>query len=331
MTTPKLILGAAVAVGLCAPVAQAEEAILAHIMDSQHIFDHVSQRFMTRLDELSDGTFNIEYHPGGDLGDWTSITEQVAQGAIEMTISYNHSELDPRWDITALGFIADDWESGREIYGPDSVMSGIYSEIVQGLNMELLGIIPTDFTGFIVREGIDVPLNFPEDAKGFKMRVPGWPMAIKRYTALGFSPVPMAFSEVYTALQTGGIDGRAYGPPSEVLMFEDVISSYVFTREGFEHTFWVANKAWLDGLSDEQQDWVRTAAAEASAWAWETAEAESAVWLDKIRDAGIDVVELSPESLAEYRELVIDVEYPYMEGIIGKPTMDKIKEAAGVN
>lgn len=309
---------------------QAEEIILGHVMDQQHIFHAVSEKFSARLDELSGGELTVDYHPGGDLGDWTSIVEQVAQGAVQMTMSWNHSELDPRWDVSVLGYVANDWDSGRAVYGPGSVMMGVYNEIMGDLNMVLLGTIPTDFTGFVVRKGVDVPTNFPEDANGFKMRVPGMPMAIERYQATGFSAVPMAFSEVHTALQTGAIDGRAYSPPSEVLLFKDVLSAYVFTRENFEHTFWTANKQWFEGLSEEQQGWVRTAADEATTWAWENAEAESPKWFAQIEEAGIQVVELTPEQLAAYREKVVAVEYPYMEGILGAEIMGQIKAAAGI-
>lgn len=325
------LLGAVLAASLGASSAQAEEAILGHVMDSEHIFHDVSQKFSQRLGELSSGSFTIDYHPGGDLGDWTSIIEQVAQGAVQMTMAWNHSELDPRWDVSVLGYVADDWESGRAIYGPDSVMNEVYSDIMHDMGMELLGIIPTDFTGFVMRKGLPAPVNFPEDAAGLKMRVPGMPMAIERYNATGFSPVAMAFSEVQTALQTGAIDGRAYSPPSEVLMFKDVVGSYVLTREHFEHTFWLANKAWFDGLSEEQQGWVRTAATEAVTWAWENAESESEGWLQQIRDAGIEVVELTPEQLSNYREMIVAVEYPYMENVIGKDVMDKIRAAADAN
>jgi len=326
------IKAGAAAVGVLAatlPAAQAEDIILGHVMDTQHIFHQVSERFSDRLAELSGGELNVDYHPGGDLGDWTSIVEQVSQGAVQMTMSWNHSELDPRWDVSVLGYVASDWDTGRKVYGPGSVMNGVYDGIMNDLGMVLLGTIPTDFTGFVVRKGVDVPTSFPEDAEGFKMRVPGMPMAIERYKATGFAPVPMAFSEVHTALQTGAIDGRAYSPPSEVLLFKDVVSAYVFTRENFEHTFWTANKRWFDSLSEEQQGWVRTAANEAVTWAWENAEAESPKWFAQMKEAGIEVVELTPEQLQAYRQQVVAVEYPYMEQVIGADVMAQIKAAAG--
>ncbi len=309
--------------------AQAEEIILGHVMDSQHIFHAVSEQFSARLEELSGGDLTVDYHPGGDLGDWTSIVEQVSQGAIQMTMSWNYSELDPRWDVSVLGYVASDWETGKAVYGPGSVMNAVYEGIMNDLGMVLLGTIPTDFTGYVVRKGVEVPTHFPDDAKGFKMRVPGMPMAIERYKATGFAPVPMAFSEVHTALQTGAIDGRAYSPPSEVLLFKDVVGAYVFTRENFEHTFWTANKRWFDGLSEDQQGWIRQAADEAVIWAWENAEAESPKWFTQMEEAGIEVVELTPEQMDGYRGLVTETEYPYMEKIIGAEVMAQIKAASG--
>ena len=97
------------------------------------------------------------------------------------------------------------------------------------------------------------------------MRVPPFPMGIARYKALGFSVVPMAFSEVHTALQTGAIDGRAYSPVSEVMMFRDTLQAYVYTKEHFEQTFFFTNSAWLNSLPEQERQWVVQAAEEAIA------------------------------------------------------------------
>src|SRR5690625_4340309 len=306
----------------------ANDAILAHIMDSEHIFHGVSERFMDRLDELSDGEMTISYHPGGDLGDWTSIIEQVAQGSVQMTIAWNHGELDPRWDISNLAFIAEDWEQGEAVFGPGSTMEGVYQDILGDLNMVLLGIIPTDFTGFVVRNGIAPPLNFPEDAQGFEMRAPAPPLSIAGYWPRGCSVVPRSSSEVHTALQRGAIEGRALSPPSEVLMFQDVAATYVYTRHNFEHTFWLANKRWFESLDAEQQEWITTAATEAVEWAWENAEAQSPRWFEEMREAGIEVIELTPEQQEVYKELTMAVEYPYMERLVGPEVMEQIRSAA---
>lgn len=304
--------------------------ILAHVMPTDHIFNSVSEEFISKLDQLSGGSVKIEYHPGGDLGDWSTITEQVMQGALPMTMAWSNSELDPRLDIANLGYVADDWPSANKVYGPGSKMDQLFGEIYSGLNVELLGTLPTDFTGYVVRKGVKVPTQIPQDAKGFKIRVPNYPMAIDRYSALGFSVVPMAFSEVHTALQTGAIDGRAFSPPYEVLMFRDVLDAYVYTRESFEPTFWLASKSWLASLSDQERRWVRQAADHATQWAWDNADAFSQGWLDKIRAAGIKVLEQDPAQAAAYKKTVMDVEWPIMERLLGKQVMAELKVTAGL-
>lgn len=304
--------------------------ILAHVMPTDHIFNSVSEQFISKLDELSGGTVNIEYHPGGDLGDWATITEQVMQGALPMTMAWSNSELDPRLDIANLGYVAEDWPGAIKVYGPGSKMDTLFAEIYDGLNVELLGTLPTDFTGYVVRKGVDVPTKIPEDSKGFKIRVPNYPMAIDRYSALGFSVVPMAFSEVHTALQTGAIDGRAFSPPYEVLLFKDVLRAFVYTRESFEPTFWIASKSWLASLSDQERAWVREAADYATDWAWNNAEEFSQGWLDKIRAAGIEVLEQDPAQAAAYKATVEKVEWPIMEGLLGKEVMDDLRQTAGL-
>jgi TRAP-type C4-dicarboxylate transport system substrate-binding protein len=304
------------------PVLAQDSHILAHIMPTDHLFHKVSEQFMEDLETVSSGKMKIEYHPGGDLGDWGTITEQVMRGAIPMTMTWANSELDPRLDVANLGYVADSWSSARELYGPGSKMEALFNDIYSDLGMVLLGTVPTDFTGFVVRKGLDVPVDITKDSKGFKMRVPNFPMAINRYEALGFSVVPMAFSEVHMALQTGGIDGRSYSPPSEVLMFADVLEAYVFTRESFETTFWLANKKWFNNLSADEKAWVKESASSATNWAWDNAEKDSTGWFDKIREAGIDVVELTPKQLKEYKQRVISAEWPIMENLLGKKVME---------
>jgi TRAP-type C4-dicarboxylate transport system substrate-binding protein len=92
----------------------------------------------------------------------------------------------------------------------------------------------------------------------------------------------------------------------------------------------LANKGWFDGLSTEEQAWVKESSRNASNWAWDQAEGESAAWFDKIRAAGIKVVELDPEQLKTYKNRVIEAEWPVMERLLGKDVMDGIRVEAGL-
>ncbi|MDX2511642.1 MAG: TRAP transporter substrate-binding protein DctP [Desulfobacterales bacterium] len=304
--------------------------IMAHAMPTDHIFHKISDRFKERLKELSNDAFEIQYHPGGALGDWTSQVDQAMAGAIHINLGWALSELDPRLDVAQLGFIANDWDVAAKIYGIGGVLDSLYKEIYSNLGLTSLGTIPTGFTGFVVRKGVAVPVNVPEDAHGFKMRVPPYPMAIARYKALGFSVVPMPFSEVHTALQTGAIDGRAYSPSSEVMMFRDTLEAYVYTKEHFEQTFFFTNSAWLNSLPEQDRKWITQAAEEAIAWSWTASKQDLDEWLVKIRESGLQVVELTPEQHDKYAKIVLDTELPIVEKLIGKEKLSEILKVANI-
>ena len=304
--------------------------IMAHAMPTDHIFHKISKRFESKLQEISGGAFNIQYHPAGALGDWTTQVDQAMAGAIQINLGWALSELDPRLDVSNLGFIAKDWETAKKLYGPGGALDAIYKEIYGRLGLTSLGTIPTGFTGFVVRKGIKAPVNMPADAKGFKMRVPPFPMGIARYKALGFSVVPMAFSEVHTALQTGAIDGRAYSPVSEIMMFRDTLQSYVYTKEHFEQTFFFTNTAWLNKLSKQEREWVIQVAEEVVAWSWEASEKDNIEWLKKVRESGLEVIELTDAQTKAYSKIVLETEIPIIEKMLGKEKVDAILKAANV-
>ena len=66
------------------------------------------------------------------------------------------------------------------------------------------------------------------------------------------------------------------------------------------------------------------------AWSWEEAERKSNEFLQKARDAGIEVVELNDAQMSAAKQIVYDKEWPKMESVVGKATMDKIRKIVGV-
>ncbi|HOI82429.1 MAG TPA: TRAP transporter substrate-binding protein DctP [Synergistales bacterium] len=305
-----------------------QKPILSHVMNQDHIFHRVSEVFMGELSRLSGGEFEVDYHLGGDLGDWTLQYDQCLQGIIPMTFVWNNAEIDPRQDISVLGFLADDWETARLVYGPDGLLSGEYASMMDDIGLVLGGIIPTGFCGFVVRKGVNVPINVPDEAKGFKMRISASVLGPARYKALGFSPVTIPFSEVHTALQTGTIDGRAYGPAAEVVMFADVLEAFVHTKEHLDHAFFTINKKWFESLSEEEQKWVREAAMHAQTWAWNNVEADEEAQLKDIEEHGVKVVYLTKEQRDVFKKLTREAEWPIFEKVVGPEVMQRIKDTA---
>lgn len=304
--------------------------IFTQAYNTQHIFHHTSKKFMEKLEHKA-SHYTPDYHPGGDLGDWTSQFEQAMLGVIPMTITYGASEFDGRLDLTWLGYVVDNWKSAHKVYGPGGPMIEVYNEIFSELDLVALGTIPTGFGSITISKGVGkIPTRFPEDAKGIKMRVIPSPLAIKRFQNWGFSAVPMPYSELYTALQLGTVDGRAFGPAVEIYQMRDVLESYILTRDYFEHAFWLVNKQWWEALDVSERNKMQAAVDETLKWVWQEAESIDDGFLDKVRDAGIKVVELSDEDLAQAKHILYENEWPYMEQKVGSDIMKLVRDIADI-
>ena len=314
---------------LAAPLTMAAEPVVfAHAMSKEHIFNPIAEHFLEALNTSAPETFEVKYHPGGDLGDWTSQFEQTIAGEIGMTMTFPATDFDPRLNISIMGMVANNWQDASKIYGPGGSMVDTYSEIYAGLNMKLLAILPVDFGGIAIRKGMGVvPVDFPADGAGLKVRVPPMQTAIKRFEYLGFSPVPMPFSELYTALQLGSVDGRTFGPPSEIWQMRDVLETYVFSRDYFEQGAFLVNMDWWNSLDNTEQQALQGAADSAANWAWKEAEAISEGLIADIKEYGINVVELDAAQQAKLSQIVKDKEWQWMEATVGKALVDQVRAA----
>jgi len=332
--TRRSMLGMALA--LCMAGGQTATAqdsfILAHAFVTDHIVDPVSRRFAERLTEVSGGKMTVDYHPGGDLGDYIQQFEQTMQGGIPMTMAGLATDFDERLNVGYLAYVVDNWESARRLYGPGGPMLAILDGVLADLNLKLVGTIPGGFGSIAVRKGVDArPSSFPEEAAGFKMRTPPFEIGVRRFEAWGFAAVPIPYSELYTALQLGTVDGRSFGPPQEIWEMRDTLGAYILTRDYFDVAFWVANKDWWDALSAEQRGWIEAAAADAVALGWQEGERRENAELQKIKDYGIEVVELTPEELAKAKAIIYEKEWPWMTSIVGEELMAQVRKAAGVS
>ena len=311
------------------PASAEEEFILAHAMNTDHVFHALSERFMDELGE--DSGITIDYHPGGDLGDWVSLFEQSMQGVVPMTLTWASSDFDKRLDLIYLGYIVSNWEEAENLYGPGAGMLDVYNAMLQDLGVYAVGIIPTDFGSVVIRKGVgELPLNFPDDPGGMKIRVPGLNIAVDRFNNLGFAAVPIPLSEVHTALQLGTVDARSFSTAVETYTLRDVLEANILTNDYFEVAFWLVNKNWWENLSDDDRAKLQAAADVTIAWSWAEAKRKSDEFLQKARAAGINVVELSDEQMSAAKKIIYENEWPAMEAVVGKEVMDKIRMVTGV-
>jgi len=247
--------------------------------------------FARLVEERTDGRIKIEVYPGAQLGDERAVIEQVQFGAIDFSrvsisplsafsgdlnalqMPYLYRDADHMWKVLR-GSIGDEFLSSLEPAGfvglswYDSGARSFYNS---------------------QRE-----INTVEDLKGLKIRVQESALMVGLVEALGAVATPMPFGEVYSALQTGVIDGAENNWPSYYSTSHYEVAGY-FTLD--EHTrvpeITIASKISMDKLSAEDQAIIKQAAKDSmdfqiKAWADYEKEAEKV-----IRDNGNTITYLS--------------------------------------
>jgi tripartite ATP-independent transporter DctP family solute receptor len=161
--------------------------------------------FKDLVETASNGRIEVLLFPGGTLGRSIALTEMVQSGNIEAAITTGViGNFFPPFEVIYIPYLfPNEYVAWQVIDGP--FMAGLFEEMRKQTGLRVLGVSQNGTRHFTnnVR-----PIRSPNDLKGLKMRVMESPVYMEMIKAMGATPVPMAFSEVYTALQTGVIDGQ---------------------------------------------------------------------------------------------------------------------------
>ncbi len=261
---------------------------LGHALDTEHPV-HEAMAFMAeRLDSLSGGTMQVDIYPSQQLGSEREMLELLQIGSLGMT-KVSSSVLEnfaPAYQVLSLPFIfRDDAHRFAVLDGP------IGRELLaapEPFRLRGLAFYDAGSRSFYT---VNRPVRTPADLRGEKIRVQESATAMDMVRALGGSPTPISWGELYTALQQGVVDGAENNPPSFYLSRHYEVAKYYVLNEhtAVPDVLVVGTTLW-DRLTPQQQRWLQDAA-DASAevekrlWRESTQEALAAV-----REAGVEVI-----------------------------------------
>lgn len=233
---------------------------LAHGLDPSHPV-HKGMQFMAeRLAEKSGGKLKINIYPSGQLGSEQQCVELLQIGSLAITkVSAGVMESFTRkYKVLGLPYVFASKEHSFKVFDGEigrELLLGTEEFWIRGLSFYDAG-----FRSFYT---IDKPINTPEDLSGLKIRVMKSQTAMEMVTALGGSPTPISWGELYTALQSGVVDGAENNPPSLYTSHHYEVCKY-YTLD--EHTcvpdvLIISSKVWKS-LSPQEQKWLQEAADE---------------------------------------------------------------------
>ena len=236
----------------------------------------------------SNGKMKIQIYPSEQLGTERQCLELLQIGSLDMTkVSTGSLEnFSPNIKVFGLPFLFRDRQHSYSVLdGPigRDLLSGTEKYWLKGLAYYDAGA-----RSFYTKEK---KINSPEDLDGLKIRVMESKTAFDMVKALGGSPTPISFGELYTSLQQGVVDGAENNPPSFYLSRHYEVCKY-YTLD--EHTILpdvllMSTHIW-DSFSDKERGWLSQAVKESiteQRKLWAKSEKQS---LDAVKEAGVEII-----------------------------------------
>lgn len=283
--------------------ADAETWSLSHVRPQGTAIDIDANWFAEAVAEATDGAVEIHIHAASALGDYTSVQERVGLGAIEMAVQPPATGVDRRFQITMLPYLAEDWAEAEEIFGAGSPMRTVVSELYGNQDIRVLAAWPVYFGGISLNTEPVAPGD-PNVAQGIKLRVP--PIRSFQLLAdnLGYIGSPLPFSEAFTAVQTGVVDGViGSGAEGYYASFRDVTQYYLPINTHFEIWYLIVNEQVFQDLDADQQAGLEAVAAEFEARRWAAAQEAQRADEQRLADYGATIVAVTSEEIDAMAEM----------------------------
>jgi len=287
------------------------------------------KQFAQIVEEKSKGKMKLTYFPAGALGDWSEQIEANRMGTLEIGLNAGSTSYDPKTNLMFMPYLFSSWDEARSAIGSKGWLTPIFNDLYSNIGLKVLGIYLNAWDGMAYTNRVKKLVKVPADANGIKMRVPPIRIFEVYVPTLGFISTPVAYSETFTALQTGIVDARSACPAVEAYVMRDAIETYVATRDAFEYWFLTMNKKLWDSLSPADQALLTASADKVMADQAIAAEQDEKDFMDKLTKAGVKVYQVSDQEWNISAKACREKAWPVIEKeLLGTELMAKIKQHA---
>lgn len=270
--------------------------------------------FAKRLNELSDGKMQAKVFANAALGNDAKSTEGLRAGTLEMnsTSTSPLGQLIPELGVFDFPFLFNDEKEADAVL--DGPIGASFEPKFADKGLILLCWMENGFRNLTNNER---EIATAEDLKGIKLRVMQNSIFLDAFARLGASPMAMAFSEVYPALESGAIDAQE-NPNVTILTskYYEVQDYLSTTRHVYTPFVTLVSKKFFDQLSADEQNAMRQACSEARDFQRKLTREADAKALEQLKEEGMTITEVSQQERAKMREVT-------------QPTVEKFSQQIG--
>ncbi|MEF7564072.1 MULTISPECIES: DctP family TRAP transporter solute-binding subunit [Bacillus] len=277
-----------------------------------------AEQFADEVEKESEGRITIEVFPNEQLsgGDSGKAVELLSKGSIDFTYNSTiiYSILNDKLGVLSAPFLF------KDLSEVDEKLNGEAGEEVKKILRDI-GVEPLGFgqNGFRQVTNSKKEIKTPDDIKGMKIRIPGIKMYTDLWSEFGADPTTMTFSEVFTSLQQGTIDGQEN--PIDVISSSKLneVQDYItMWNYSYDPLILGMNKKKFDSLSDEDKKIIQTAADNANKFQIEEARKVEEEQIQGLKDAGMTFYYPTEEDLEKFKE-------------VSQPIYDQYKDVWGAD
>lgn len=293
-----LTLGAMLALG--SPAWAADYVMRLSHGDNENNPTHVMALEFERLvEDYTDGRIDVQIFPSNQLGSEQEVAQAVRTGSIESEILYtgNLVPLAPSVGVMMLPYAFTSTDEAHAAM--DALTDPLNERLPDEAGVRILGYLEKGFR--VLTNGERAVRNL-DDLQGLKIRVSKNNIAIETFRSWGLDPVPMAWAEVFPALQQGVIDGQENPYTTAVSMKFYEVQDYITE---IHYLIWsgplIVSERWYQGLDADLQDALNRAGREAALHGRQNSAEETEKAIAALRERGM-TLSGAPEDEAEWQE-----------------------------
>lgn len=278
--------------------------------------------FKDALEGLSGGRIAVELYPSGTLGDLRENVEAVQAGIIE-SATPNEATISgffPKIQLTTIPYVFPNavvaWDVMDSEWG-----QALLDEMAETTGLRAVAV--GENAGFRIWANNTRPVVAPEDMNGLKIRTMEITAHQEMVSSLGALPTAIPWLEVYSALQTGVVDGAEL-PIIGTLQqnLQEVLKYATIDQHVYSLVFIVVNEDWFQALPDDLREAVTIAGRQASVAGRGVSQALVGDVIEEFRKRGVEITTSSPEQIAAFREVAQPKVIEWMVGQFGQDEVD---------
>lgn len=298
-----------------------------HVVTPDTPKGQAAEKFKEVVESNCGDQLTVEVYPNSELYGDEDEMQALQSGAVQMLApaSAKFTTIAPALQVLDLPFLFDSVEDIPEVVSPDSeVGKAIYeNDDLAKRNIKVLGL----WDNGLKQLSSNTKMEQPSDLKGLRFRIQPSDVLRSQFRQWGANTTPMAFAEVYNALQQGVIDGQE-NPYSNIESqnMHTVQKHITESNHGYIGYVLSINNEFFESLPSEAQDCVTNAADEASAYNREVAadlneESKKTI----LEEGSTTITELSPEQRQAFEDAVVPKVWDQYADVIGQDLIDELK------